>query len=125
MKNNEEWKNIDDMRIADRDYSGMSYTIEYAENNKNKGDWWSRTGATCWVEEAVRIRRGNNREILYQITGRDYGDHPTDFNTQFGVFHSEDNGEFGGEVVTPEGNNDIVNNGWHFFLKQTGTYAAS
>ena len=58
------------------------------------------------TEESVHIKKDTNGAIVYQVSGRDHsGEGNSDYNTQFGVFHSEDHGEFSGELTSPVGKN--------------------
>ncbi len=101
-----EWKKLDSLRTVGQDLSGMHYSKTYAKEHKNMRSWYSAVGdKSIGIEEAVHIRKDSDGEIYYQVVGRDMEDKSVRyFNTQYGVFHSEDNGEFGGELTTPGGN---------------------
>ena len=103
--NNEKWKSIESLRKADRDYSGMHYSMSYGKKHKNRKDMYAQYGTkSVAIEESVHIKRDNDGSIVYEVRGREHLEEGTGhYNTQFGVFRSVDNGEFGGVLITPSG----------------------
>ncbi|MBO4900015.1 MAG: hypothetical protein J5509_06965 [Lachnospiraceae bacterium] len=103
--NKEEWKSIDDLRITDRELSGLYYSADYAKEHKNMKDWYSSIGDFMYaVEEGVYIKEDENGSILYCVKGRDMSDSGLrKWDTQFGTYTSDDRGEFGGELLAPDG----------------------
>ncbi len=123
---NEKWKSIESLRITDRDYSGMRYSMSYAKRHKNKKDMYAQGGTkSVAIEESIHIKKEIDGSIVYQVKGRDHlKDAFRNYNTQFGGFHSEDNGEFGGDLITPSGVK-IAGNFKYVFDLQDKVYAIS
>ena len=121
----DEWESIDSLRLVDRDLSGMHYSMDYAGKRKNRKSWYCEYGGSVGIEEAVYIREAADGKIRYQVVGRNMSENSVmDFTTQFGMFHSEDNGEFGGELITPGGKRIGGHYKWIFDLKDK-VYAIS
>ena len=104
------WRPISELRKTDRDYSGIHYPYDYAKKHKNPDDVYSsicsdRDTKSVGVIEKIEIRRAALGEIQYRVTGRDRSEYNPlrKFDTQYGSFVSEDNGEFGGYLTTPSG----------------------
>ncbi len=106
----------------------MSYSYDYAKEHKNWIDCYYYTGGSdpvAGIEEGIHLKREINGTILYQVRGRNRSDESIrDFETQFGTFHSEDRGEFGGELITPTGKTVQGNYRYVFDLKDK-VYAVS
>ena len=120
------WKPITELREVNGDYSGSYYSAEYAKNNKNMKDMYAGVGeSTVAIAENVIIKRDSSQGIVYKIKGRDFDKkYKREFKTQFGVFYSEDQGEFGGELTTPSGKKIGGNYKYIFDLKDK-VYAIS
>lgn len=101
------WKHITELREVKSNYSGSYYSAEYAKNNKNMKDMYAGAGiSTVVISENVIIKRDSSQGIVYRVEGRNYNEKSkTEFHTQFGTFYSDDQGEFGGELTTPSGEN--------------------
>lgn len=104
------WKDINKLRIVDRDYSGLRYSFEYIMNNKSENDIYCGTGSADgkWskaaVAEQMELKRAQDGSIKYRVIGRDMKNSSVrNFDTQYGVFQSTDNGEFGGFIKLPNG----------------------
>ena len=104
------WKDINELRITDRDYSGLQYSFDYIISNKSEKDIYCGSGAADgkWlkaaVAEQIELKRNNDGRVKYRVIGRDVEKTSVkDFSTQYGVFQSTDNGEFGGSIKLPNG----------------------
>lgn len=104
------WRDITELRKTDRDYSGFQYSFEYITNNKHEENIYCGTGSVDakWskaaVAEQIELKRSNDGSIKYRVIGRDPEKSSVrKFSTQYGVFHSTDNGEFGGSIKLPNG----------------------
>lgn len=120
------WKPIAELREVQNNYSGSYYSCDYATNNKNMKDMYAAVGvSTVAIAENVIIKRDPLHGIVYKIKGRDFDKkYKREFKTQFGTFYSDDQGEFGGELVTPSGDKLGGNYKYIFDLKDK-VYAIS
>ena len=102
---NSQWKPIKSLRKVGQNYSGWSYTYDWAKAN---GLFERATGQSFWklhtvyVPEPLEIKMSNDG-IYYRLAEFPNGECPSSFNTVFGVFHNDNQGEFGGTLVSPSG----------------------
>lgn len=98
------WNTINNLRETGRSYCGMLYSCDYAKKYKNMADEHCSCRGKVGIAEQIYLKRGENGELLYLVAGRDKSmPHDREFTTQFGLFHSDDRGEFGGDMTTPSG----------------------
>jgi hypothetical protein len=122
MKN--EWKHLNELRVTDRDLSGLMYSYKYAKKNK---DIRASGGGCCdsngrWTKlylvEQLEIKEDESGHVLYRPVKRQAaGKSHQEFQTQFGTYVSDDQGEFGGTLVTPGGETRSGNFSYFFELK--------
>lgn len=100
-----EWKPIEELRVTDGNYSGMGYSEEYANLNKDMSDYWHHS---CYnevgIKEIICLGRNKNNEIKYCINAEKPW-HNFYTETQFGEFNSYNQGEFGGYLIL---SNDFI-----------------
>lgn len=120
---NREWKNLNELRQTDRDYSGLMYSYNYAKKNKNMK---ASCGVCCdsegrWtkleIDEPIEIKEDKSGNILYRTAEKVSEKMYQEFHTQFGTYVSDDQGEFGGTLVTPGGKTMSGNFRYIFDLK--------
>lgn len=102
------WKSISELRKVDTNYSGMHYSYEYAkETGLLQYRYCEVSGAvhSVGVWEEIEICLDSDNGILYRACERGHRDYCSKekFDTQFGVFHNDNRGEFGGSMLTPAG----------------------
>ena len=125
------WRDITELRKTDRDYSGLRYSFEYIKNNKHENNIYCGTGSADgkWsraaVAEQIELKRTHEGGIKYRVIGKDAEKSSVkEFNTQYGIFKSTDNGEFGGSIKLPNGR-EISGNFKYVFDVGVKVYAIS
>lgn len=101
-----EWQNILNLRKTRCNYSGWSYTYEWAKANKFVKPWRSESwigGHNISIPEPIEIRLNEDKSIDYRKIKPGYEKTRHNYRTKFGKFYSNDMGEFGGELITPSG----------------------
>ena len=100
------WLPICKLRKIDVNLSGEYYTYEWAESHnlieKTCGEAWGKIH-TVFILEPIEIRMTQDGNIEYRIIEECRVNHRSNYNTDFGVFHSDDRGEFGGTLILPFG----------------------
>lgn len=99
----DKWRSIDELRVTDRDYSGMYYSMDYAYVHKNCRNFQASFGNKIKIIENIHVKKGDDGSILYRLEDRHCADMISRFNTQFGTYVSKDEGEFGGILIAPDG----------------------
>lgn len=118
------WKKLETLRVTDRNYSGLHYSYEYAKKHKDlkaiSGGCYSALGkpVTVGIEELIELKEDKSGEILYRVIGKDTSaKNQQEFHTQYGTYISDDQGEFGGSLITPAGKTVNGNFRYMFDLK--------
>lgn len=100
------WLPVSKLRKIDINISGEAYTYDWAKNHnlleKKCGEAWVKLH-TVFILEPIEIRMNKDGNIEYRTTEEYNKNHRSDFHTDFGMFHSDDRGEFGGELILPVG----------------------
>ena len=79
---NRNWRPITELRELERNYSGKSYT-------------YSRL---------IKVRRNEHGEMEYRFCEeKEHHHYPEEYHTQFGTYISDNQGEFGGSLILPDG----------------------
>ena len=103
----EEWKEIKDLKLIDRFISGQSYSLDFAEQympQEQERIKRLRT-AKCdkiQIPEFMELKLSEDGSVLWCKSGdKQTWENPRVFETQFGKFVSDNQGEFGGQLQTP------------------------
>ena len=101
------WKSIYELRETTIDISGGHYSEKYV----NKYNLPKKNMAQClgknpsmWIPEPIEVAVNNNCEILYRTkeVGIWHEKQKEVFETSLGTFISHNQGEFGGQLITPK-----------------------
>ena len=99
------WLSINNLRNVERNYSGWSYTYDFAKQRNLLSSQKSRSyGDTpaVWTPETIEIRN-TSEGIEYRIKKISNNYENNKFKTKFGIFYTKNMGEFGGELILPLG----------------------
>ncbi len=101
------WKSINELRETSIDISGCSYSLRYAtKHNLTEKAMSEHFGdnPSMWIPEPIEVSVNYKSEILYRTkkVGTWYEKQKKTFETSLGTFISHNNGEFGGELITPK-----------------------
>ena len=101
------WKSINGLRETCTEISGCSYSLKYAKKHnltEEKQSEYFGENPSVWVPEPIEVSFGSNLEIMYRIkeTGVWQVQLEEKFETSLGTFTSHNEGEFGGELITPK-----------------------
>lgn len=101
------WKTIKELRETSIDISGGYYSEKYVDKYNLSEKWRAKCYAensSMWVPEAVEVTIDSNLEILYRIkhVGSRNKKQKEKFKTSLGTFILNNQGEFGGELITPK-----------------------
>lgn len=102
-----EWKEIKDLKLIDRFISGQSYSLDFAEQYmpQEKERIKRLRRAKCdkiQILEFIELRLSEDDSVLWCKNGdKQTWENPKVFETQFGKFVSDNQGEFGGQLQTP------------------------
>ena len=100
------WKLFKELRQVDTNYSGLSYSYEMAEclGILENRYFESFVGIhTVGVNENLEICLDEKGRLLYRLVEKsELKGINKEFDTQFGVFMNNNQGEFGGELITPD-----------------------
>lgn len=101
------WKNINELRKVDANYSGMRYSVEYAEEaGVLPYRYCERFGEIHSVGICEEIELCiDDKEVRFRECEIAHKDRSAKimFDTQFGVFQNDNRGEFGGSMLSPAG----------------------
>ena len=101
------WQQMKRLRKVEQNFSGWSYSYDWAKNynllENRIGESWGNIH-TVYTPEPIEIRQNASGDIECRIVDCQDCEYVTDFDTKFGRFHSDNNGEFGGELILPSGN---------------------
>lgn len=102
-----QWKLFNELRKVDKNYSGLNYSYEMAERLGILEDRYLESFVgkhTVGVNEKLEICLDEKGRLLYRLVEKsELNGINKEFNTQFGVFVNNNQGEFGGELITSAG----------------------
>lgn len=102
-----QWKLFDELRKVDKNYSGLNYSYEMAERLGILEDRYLESFVekhTVGVNEKLEICLDEKRSLYYRLVEKsERKGINKEFKTQFGVFVNNNQGEFGGELMTSAG----------------------
>ena len=102
-----EWEEIKDLKLIDRFISGQSYSLDFAEQYmpQEKERIKRLRRAKCdkiQILEFMELKLSEDGSVLWCKSGdKQTWENPKVFETQFGKFVSDNQGEFGGQLQTP------------------------
>ena len=103
-----EWKPITELRKTEYNCSGWSYPYEYAKARKNMSDAHGYAGNlhgpySVAIREQIEVRQNASGDIEYRPCEMTMHHFPEKYHTRFGTFISDNQGEFGGKLILPDG----------------------
>lgn len=101
------WRKFEELRKIDNDVCALLYPKKYAEDNNIENAIWAKLGDYVGIMELMEFRI-NDKKLewryvdLRQREMREKTDKGVPFKTQYGTFYSDNQGEFGGKLETPQ-----------------------
>lgn len=99
-----------DLREVPVSICGNMYSGEFLsslENNDNIREtavaYRNNIVYSRFIQEYIKVEQKENGSIAWKaVNGIPHNEYEFDFNSSFGLFHSDDRGEFGGTLITPK-----------------------
>ncbi|MBQ2823352.1 MAG: hypothetical protein IJF18_02105 [Oscillospiraceae bacterium] len=101
------WKYVNSLRETTIDIMNGWYSQNYAEKNKSGIKSWACSYGdhpSVWIPEMLELKEDEKGNLMYRIDENNspYRKSESEFYTSAGMFISENNGEFGGKLITPK-----------------------